>query len=389
VSLPIVAFAKDWHEDPTSNHHVLRELARTRRVLWLNSLATRTPKLSSGRDLGKIRRKLAEFTRGPQNVENDLWVFTPLVLPLPASPVARAVNRQILRATIRALRLRLGIRRFELWTFLPNTADYVGTLGEDRAVYYCVDEWSLFSYLDRAEIEAAERRLLERVDAVFAINHALADAKRAVNQATFVSPHGVDHAQFARALDPALAVPADLAALPGPRIGFYGTLRDWVDFALIAHVARARPAWSIALIGQVLGDVSAVSGLANVHLLGQKRHDELPAYCKGFDAGMIPYRIDERMTFVNPLKLREYLSAGVPVVSTPVPEVVRHAHLCRIADGPEAFVAALDAALAEAGPAARRARSDAMAQETWSARVAAVTHKIDEIAQRKAQRNVR
>jgi len=83
VPTPIVAFAKDWHEDPTSNHHVLRELARTRRVLWLNSLATRTPKLSSGRDLGKIRRKLAEFARGPQ----------------------------------RALRLRLGIRSFELWTF--------------------------------------------------------------------------------------------------------------------------------------------------------------------------------------------------------------------------------------------------------------------------------
>ena len=383
---PIVAFAKDWHEDPTSNHHVLRELARSRRVLWLNSLATRTPKLSSGRDLGKIRRKLVEFARGPQNVENDLWVTTPLVLPLPGSAAARAINRQILRATIRALRLRLGIGRFELWTFLSNTGDYVGTLGEDVAVYYCVDEWSMFSYLDRAETVAAERRLLERVDAVFAINHALADAKRAINQATFVSPHGVDHALFARALDPGLAVPADLAALPRPRIGFYGTLRDWVDFELIAHVARARPAWSIALLGQVLGDVSAVRGLANVHLLGQKRHDELPAYCKGFDVGMIPYRIDERMTFVNPLKLREYLSAGVPVVSTPVPEVVRHAHLCRVADGPAAFVAALDAALAEATPAAGRARSEAMANETWSARVAAVTRTIDEIARKKTQK---
>jgi len=128
-----------------------------------------------------------------------------------------------------------------------------------------------------------------------------------------------------------------------------------------------------------------VRGLANVHLLGQKRHDELPAYCKGFDAGVIPYRIDERMTFVNPLKLREYLSAGLPVVSTPVPEVVRHAHLCRVADSPEAFVAALDAALAEASPAARRARSDAMAQETWSARVAAVTHTVDELTRNKTR----
>jgi glycosyltransferase involved in cell wall biosynthesis len=383
VPLPIVAFAKDWHEDPTSNHHVLRELARTRRVLWLNSLATRTPSLASGRDLGKIKRKLVEFARGPLNVENDLWVTTPLVLPLPGSAIARAINRQILRATIRALRLRLGIQQFELWTFLPNTADYIGTLGEQVAVYYCVDEWSMFSYLDRAQTVAAERRVLERVDAVFAINHALADAKRAVNRATFVSPHGVDHAMFARALDPALAVPADLEALPHPRIGFYGTLRDWVDFELIAHIARTRPAWSIALIGQALGDLSALNGIPNMHLLGQKRHDELPAYCKGFDAGMIPYRIDERMEFVNPLKLREYLSAGLPVVSTPVPEVVRYSHMCRIAATPDDFVAALDASLAEATPAARRARSDAMAQETWAARVADVARTIAEIAQRK------
>src|SRR3954470_958909 len=121
---PIVAFAKDWHEDPTSNHHVLRELAKTRRVLWLNSLATRTPKLSSGRDLGKIKRKLREFAAGPQNVENDLWVMSPLVLPLPHSSVARAINRQLLRATIRGLRMKLGIKEFQLWTFLPNVADY-------------------------------------------------------------------------------------------------------------------------------------------------------------------------------------------------------------------------------------------------------------------------
>lgn len=382
---PIVAFAKDWHEDPTSNHHVLRELAKTRRVLWLNSLATRTPKLSSARDLGKIRRKLGEFAQGPQNVENDLWVTTPLVLPLPHSAAARAINRQLLRATIRALRLRLGIRDFQLWTFLPNTADYVGTLGEQLAVYYCVDEWSMFSYLDRTATQTAERRLLERVDATFAINHALAEAKREVCRTTYVSPHGVDHALFARALDPATEVPAELAALPGPRIGFYGTLQTWVDLELIAAIARARPRWSIALIGQQLADVSPIAELPNVHLLGQRRHDQLPAYCKGFDVGIIPYSIDERMKFVNPLKLREYLSAGLPVVSTAVPEVERYAHApgVHVATGAEPFVAAIERALGEGDPAARAARSAAMAAETWSARVAEVARAIDELSQAK------
>ena len=383
---PIVAFAKDWHEDPTSNHHVLRELAKTRRVLWLNSLATRTPKLSSGRDLGKIKRKLGEFAKGPQNVENDLWVMSPLVLPLPHSSIARAINRQVLRATIRALRLKLGIEDFQLWTFLPNTADYVGTLGEQLSVYYCVDEWSMFSYLDKQQTVAAEEKLLDRVDAVFAINHALADAKRARNEATFVSPHGVDHALFARALDPATIEPADIAALPHPRIGFYGTLQTWVDFELIAQVARKRPAWQIVLIGQQLADVSMLRSLPNVHLLGQKRHDELPAYCKGFDVGIIPYLIDERMAFVNPLKLREYLSAGLPVVSTAVPEVKRYSNMCEIASSPDEFIAATERALATTSAEARAARSAAMTNETWAARVAEVTRRVDEIAARKGAR---
>jgi glycosyltransferase involved in cell wall biosynthesis len=383
---PIVAFAKDWHEDPTSNHHVLRELAKSRRVLWLNSIGTRTPKLSSGRDLGKIRRKLVEVTRGPVNVENDLWVFSPVVLPFPHSAAARRVNRSILRATIRLLTRRLGMRDFHVWTFLPNVADYVGTLGESLSVYYCVDEWSMFSYLDREETVAAERALLEKVDCVFAINEALAANKRALKSETHVAPHGVDHAMFARALDPSTAVPEDIAKLPKPVLGFYGTLRDWVDLDLIADVARARPSWSIALIGQQLDDLGAIRGLPNVHLLGRKPHAELPAYCKGMDVGIIPYRIDERMTYVNPIKLREYLSAGLPVVSTPVPEVRRYDRWCAIADGSGAFVAAVEAALND-GPERRRERSAAMKHESWPARVARVAAIVDDVARSKYQKD--
>jgi len=379
----IICFAKDWHEDPTSNHHVLRELARHRRVLWLNSVATRTPKLSSGRDLGKIARKLREFARGPVNVENDLWVFSPLVLPLPHSALARRLNQQILRATIAVLRRRLGLERFQLWTFLPNVADYVGSLGEELSVYYCVDEWSMFTYIDGTAMVDAERALLARVDAVFAINHALAEAKRALNPETHVSPHGVDHALFARALDAATEVPADLAALPGPRIGFYGTIQDWVDLELIAELARRRPAWSFVLIGQQLVDTGALAGLNNVHLLGRKPHAELPAYCKGFDVGLIPYRAIDRMAFVNPIKLREYLSAGVPVVSTPVPEVARHAEWCSIGATADELERAIERALADDTPERRGARSAAMVGETWQARVDKVSRIVDAVAARK------
>jgi glycosyltransferase involved in cell wall biosynthesis len=391
VPTGIIAFAKDWNEDPTSNHHVLRELAKTRRVLWLNSLATRTPNLSSARDLGKLRRKLGEFARGPVRVENDLWVFTPLVLPLPHLAAARAANRLALRVTLGALRSRLGLSDFHLWTFLPNVADYLGVLGEQLSVYYCVDEWSMFSYLDRDRTVELERRLLTKVDAVFAINHALAETKRSINSATFVSPHGVDVDLFGRALSDDTVVPADLAAIkalnPGPVIGFYGTLQDWVDLELIESVARARPDWSIVLIGQILIDVERLRTISNVHLLGRRAHQELPAYCKGFDVGIIPYRRQARMEFVNPIKLREYLAAGLPVVSTSVPEVVRYGARCAIADSPEDFVLAIEAATTGIGTATslarRRTRAAAMANESWSARVAEVARVVEQIAESK------
>ncbi len=379
----IICFAKDWHEDPTSNHHVMIELAKQHRVLWLNSVATRTPNLTSGRDLGKIVRKLRSFGRGPQQVADNLWVYTPLVLPFPHSALARSVNRQILRATIRALRLKLRMGRFQLWTFLPNVADYVGNLGESLSVYYCVDEWSLFSYIDTASTVEAERQLCSRVDAVFAVCHALVDKKKQYNPETHLATHGVDYDLFAKALRPETEVPAELASLPKPVIGFYGTLQDWVDYDIIAHLAEKHPEWSIVLLGTVLVDVSKIDRYDNVHILGRKSHSELPNYCKGFDVGLIPYRISERMKYVNPLKLREYLSAGVPVVSTAVPEVRYYAEHCTIAETAEEFQRGVAAALAGDSADKRQARSEAMRGETWAAKVAATYDITAGIAERK------
>jgi glycosyltransferase involved in cell wall biosynthesis len=376
----IICFSKDWSEDPTSNHHVLVELSKTRRVVWLNSIATRTPDLGSARDVGKIVAKLKGFARGPENVIHDLWVYTPLVLPLPHSTVAQRVNAEILRATIWGLRKRLGIGDFELWTFLPNVGQYAGKLGEKLLVYYCIDEWSQFSYIDEARMVRNEERLVERADVIFASCEALAERKRDRNPETFLAAHGVDHALFARALDEDLPVAEELAALPHPIIGFYGTLQDWVDYELIAWLAARHRAFSFALVGQALADVSLVARQPNVHLIGRKPHAELPAFCKGFDVGIIPYVLGERMKYVNPLKLREYLSAGLPVVSTAVPEVERYAEHCHIARSREEFEAGIEHALDEGSPAERRRRSDAMRGETWAARVVKVRDIVDRIA---------
>jgi glycosyltransferase involved in cell wall biosynthesis len=382
-SPPIIAFCKDWDDDPTSNHHVLAELAKTRTVVWINSLGMRRPSLVSRSDRRRLLRKLRELVRRPRNVGDRLWVVTPVVLPFPDSALAQRLNTLLLGLALRMLRRRLRIEDFQLWTFLPNVADYVGRFGESLSVYYCVDEFSLFSGLDTERTVEAERRLLAKVDCVFAVNEALRNAKLEHNPETHLSMHGVDRELFAQALDPPTTVPADLARLPTPVLGFYGSIADWVDLELLGGIARRRPNWTIALIGPVSRDTEAIDALPNVRLLGRRPHRMLPAYCRSFAVGLIPYLIDERSPYVNPVKLREYLSAGLPVVSTPVDEVLGHGDLCTVAADSDGFIEAIEEALASDSAQARKRRSEAMVVGTWEERVRSVAETVEKVAARK------
>lgn len=379
----IVCFAKDWHEDPTSNNHVMRILARDNRVLWINSIATRTPSFGSGRDLRKMATKLLSFARGAEQVEDNLWVFTPVVLPFPHSRAAQRINRQILKQTLRLQLRRLEMDDFQLWSFLPTAVSYVGALGESLVVYYVIDEYSQFSEVDSAGIAAMERELCERADIVFVTANSLLEAKSGWNPETHLASHGVDHAHFAAALGDDVEVAPDIAGMAGPILGFFGLIHDWIDQGLIAHLARQRPDWTIVLIGNARVDVSALEALPNVHLLGRKPYEDLPGYCKAFSVGLIPFVVNELTHHVNPIKLREYLSAGLPVVSTPLPEVTYHSDACYLAASPDEFVAAVERALAENSPARRRQRSEAMTAETWEKVVDRLGDEVRAVADRR------
>jgi glycosyltransferase involved in cell wall biosynthesis len=177
-------------------------------------------------------------------------------------------------------------------------------------------------------------------------------------------------------------MPADLRDLPRPVIGFFGLLADWVDLDLVRAMAMARPHWSFVLVGKQATGIGAVRGLPNVHLLGQKPYALLPAYCRGFDVGIIPFRTNDLTLRANPLKLREYLAAGLPVVSTPLPEVARYRSFVHLAEGASGFTRAVTAALAERSPALDRARALTMESESWETRVAEIERHISRTAAR-------
>jgi glycosyltransferase involved in cell wall biosynthesis len=318
----------------------------------------------------KIWKKLVSFTHGAQRVSDNLWVYTPIVLPFPHSSLAVRVNRWILKQSLKGLRRKLGMDDFQLWTFLPNAVAYAGDLEESFLVYYCIDEWSQFTYMDGQKMAAMEKELCGRADLVFATAHSLWESKRPMNPETQLALHGVDHGHFSSALAPEMAVPPDIGALPGPVIGFFGLIHEWIDLDLIAYLAERHPDWSIALIGKACVDTERLARFPNVHFLGRKPYGELPGYCKGMDVGLIPFAVNELTIHVNPIKLREYLSAGLPVVSTALPEVCHYRDYCVVAESYEQFEQGIITALQQDSPETRRRRSDAMQSETWEQKVA-------------------
>lgn len=375
----ILCFANDWDSDPLSKKHVMTRLARDNRVLWVSSLGCRNP-TASARDFRRAAKKLGDFFQGCRQVADTLWVTSPLVVPFHGNAAARVLNRRWLAATLRLTMRRLGMRRPITWSFLPSSADVVGRLGERLVVYQCVDEYSQFTGTDQAAILEMEERLCRRSDLVLVSAQPLYEAKRRWNPRTFLVTHGVEVEHFRRALDPATPIPEDLGPRPDrterPVVGFFGLVADWVDLELVRHLAVARPHWDLVLVGKADTDVSALEGLPNVRLLGRKPYAALPGYCKGFDAAILPFRINELTLAANPLKLREYLAAGLPVVATDIPEAARLAPWVRIGRHPEGFLAELDAVLADGARGPRPEISRAMETESWDHKVAEMTRLV-------------
>lgn len=364
----IICFAHDWGGDPTSKTHIMRILARRNKVLWVNSIGMRRPKASSQdfqRLLGKFRRSF----NGCVEVEPNLFVTNPLVLPLVGMPLADWFNARLLTTLLRLRCRRLKMERPILWTFLPNVNRLVGHLGERMVIYHCVDKYSAFSGVSRETLIEMEQQLAQQAHFVFASSEQLCEELKPINPNTHFISHGVDVPHFARARDPSLTVPDDLRHLPRPVIGFFGRLEDWVDVPLIRDLALRRPKWSFVLVGTVVTNLQSLRELPNVHLLGQKPYASLPAYCRGFDVGVIPFRMNELTVRANPLKLREYLAAGLPVVSTPLPEVMRYKHLVYLADGVETYLAKIEVALEKQSEEVVCRRTNVMQRESWEARV--------------------
>jgi len=193
----------------------------------------------------------------------------------------------------------------------------------DLCVYDNMDELSLFRGASQELIDN-EAELFRRADVVFTGGMSLYEAKRNRHRNVHGFPSSIDFDHFAKARRAGDPEPSDQAAIPHPRLGFFGVIDERMDIDLVAGVAELRPDWHLVMIGPVVKiDPATLPQHANIHWLGGKSYSDLPRYLSGWDAGLMPFALNESTRFISPTKTPEFLAAGVPVVSTPITDVVR------------------------------------------------------------------
>jgi glycosyltransferase involved in cell wall biosynthesis len=367
----------DWDNDVwTNQHHLMSRLAAAgTRVLFIESLGLRRPDLGSGRDLRRIRRRLRRGLAPPRQA-GGVTVLSPLVAPLHSSAAIRAFNAWLLRTQVGRASRRLDIRAPILWGYVPQAEVLIDVLSPVRVVYHCVDDIAAQEGIDAASFAAAERRFAGRADLVIASSPALAERMRGLSGHVLYAPNVADTTLFASALE-AGPVDPQLSALPKPRLVFVGAIAEKkLDFDLLGALADTRPDWTLALVGPVgLGDpgtdVSALAARPNVHLLGARAQAVLPEVLRGAAVGLIPYQRSRLTDSIFPMKVYEYLAAGLPVVATGLPALAGVEGVALVGSV-ESTVAAIERALASNSPEHRRALSDAARGRSWEARLAEI-----------------
>jgi len=380
-----------WNSMWRHSQQIMSRLAQDNKVLFMEP--GRNPDRPAG---SEFRRNLHNlWSLRVQSVHDNLLVIpTPSSLPLarevlPAwllkilGPVVMRINAQVLLWYLRRALRSLGVRNPILWLSSPDYYPMIGKLGEKVSVYFVYDEFAEFVHNRRIKglLQELDDRLCSRVDVVLGTSTAICEQRRVINPHCYFVPNGVDFDLYNQALQPDTPIPSDIASIPRPIIGFAGWIGYHIDAQLLTRVAEAYPQCSLVLVGpDELGDAEGrkrLQALPNVFFLGKKARELLPQYLRVFDVGLMPYLLEGHVRWAYPLKLHEYLAAGLPIVATALPALEPYARFVRIAATYDQFVALIGEAFQDHSPETIAARVAVARENTWDERVAQMSRLLE------------
>lgn len=373
---PLVVISDAYWDDPywASRHYIPQYLSQYYHVLyvekaptWISPFKYQVP-WSKVLTLGKLRA-----------TENGPMIYS----PRPRAPFDRRYrwvshyNQWMLGMEINHLLDRCGFANPILMTF-DHKADVLCRTIRTPALscYYVVDEITGFNwpFASKQAVIQDERATIQSVDLVFGTSQPLLDKCQPYGRPTYFAPHGVELAGYNEPRER----PADLREIRQPIAGFVGKIEEWVDLEFLTQVADRCPDVSFVIIGPANVDISSLTTKPNIHLLGPRKKEELPAYLQAFDCGIIVFKQNDLTHNVNPLKLYEYFAAGLPVISTPMHAILGFRDLGVVIENtPEQFAASLHYLLRQTDPSAKQARRDFAQSNSWAERAKAIKDVIE------------
>ncbi len=367
-------------DNKTSSHHIVWELVKKNRVLYLESGGMRMPEISQN-DLCKIIWRLGSLFKPPQKIKKNLYLYKLINLPLHGSRAVQKLNKLFTLTLIKTWKRYLHINEPILWIFPPDYGMLINHLEEKKSVYYCTDDYCLMPGVDADSLRNMEKKLLTKVDVAFFTSKKLCEKKKHLTRNPIYSPHAVDYNHFAKAQHAALQIPKDISNLKQPIIGFVGLVEKWLDIDLIKYLVTNKKEWNFIFIGRVAANIASLKSFQNIRFLGFRPYEKIPSYLSKFNVCIIPFKKNQLADCINPIKLKEYLSSGKPVVSTYMPELENYKDLIGIGHTKKEFLGLIDYFLKNDCEQLKNTRINAVFSDSWEARVKSIMNKIENIKQ--------
>lgn len=371
-----------WHRNPSCTTHLMRAFSLENEILYVNPFSTDLPTGFSAGLWRRIVRKGRSLATALRRVSPGFHTFSPLFLPVQGNPTLDGVNNAWIWAQLRAVLRWLHFRPTLIWYENVRAAAALDWFPSVPSIYHVSDAFAESRYLrDEHAFRALEEALSQRTDVMVCVSERLYEEKRRrFGERAHLIPHAVDFALFSAAARASVR-PAELAEIPRPIAGYYGTLSASNDLELLEYCARSLPDVSFVFAGVITGgDFGPLQALPNTHFLGFLPYERMPALAAAFDVCLLPWRMTRWIEHCNPLKFMEFMAAGKPVVSVPIPQVASAGgDLVQVASGPEEFSAAIRKQLKEDTSSRQLRRMELASRHTLERHVARFSAILDSI----------
>lgn len=371
---------EDWwyHNRGHIDMQLMRRFARLVPTVYINSIVMQKPNLAQGRKfIQKLYRKARSIFTGLRRTEAGFWVYSPFSLPVQHIRWLRPFNELVMRMQIAVVRWKLGLRNPIVWVACPTACDMALRMDKRSLVYQRTDRFEDTPNVDAELIRRYDRRLKAEANlTVFVSTSLYREESSQCRKAVFLD-HGVDYEIFVSA-EKNQEVPADMVGIKKPIIGYFGGIADHkFDLELVQKVTTLLPEFSFVFVGDAPRAYRDILVHANVWMLGQKPYEKIPHYGKCFDVAILPWRRNSWTEAANPIKLKEYLALGKPIVSTPTfSELKPYLDVVYVAKTAEDFARAIEKALAEDNPERMATRRSRVMNVSWDSKAQKV---IDEL----------